>query len=117
MRRTEGFNANDPFASFDFEKRAEEGLALRTPVWSTPPFEGETVVSPVELPLPTSHAKRLRWSLAVLTAASTSTSGCCRAPLGMIEAQGMMLPLWEDVVPNVPDEELAEAAQRIAAAM
>jgi len=35
----------------------------------------------------------------------------------MIEAQGMMLPLWEDVVPNVPDEELAEAAQRIAAAM
>jgi hypothetical protein len=38
-------------------------------------------------------------------------------PLGMIDAQGMMLPLWEDVMPNVPDETLAEAAQRIAAAM
>ena len=29
----------------------------------------------------------------------------------------MMLPLWEDVLPNVPDEELADAAQRVAAAM
>lgn len=29
----------------------------------------------------------------------------------------MMLPLWEDVLPNVPDEDLAEAARRIAAAM
>ena len=28
-----------------------------------------------------------------------------------------MLPLWEDVLPNVPDEELAEAARRVAAAM
>ena len=38
-------------------------------------------------------------------------------PLGMVEAAGMMLPLWEDVLPNVPDEELAAAAQRVAAAM
>ena len=38
-------------------------------------------------------------------------------PLGMLEAAGMMLPLWEDVLPNVPDEDLAAAAKRIAAAM
>jgi diadenosine tetraphosphate (Ap4A) HIT family hydrolase len=38
-------------------------------------------------------------------------------PLGMLEASGMMLPLWEDALPNVPDEELAEAARRVAAAM
>lgn len=38
-------------------------------------------------------------------------------PLGMIEASSMMLPLWEDVLPNVPDEELTEAAKRVAAAM
>jgi diadenosine tetraphosphate (Ap4A) HIT family hydrolase len=38
-------------------------------------------------------------------------------PLGMLEAKGMMLPLWEDVLPNVPDEELREAAERIAKAM
>ena len=38
-------------------------------------------------------------------------------PLGMLEASGMMLPLWEDVLPNFPDEELAAAARRIAAAM
>ena len=38
-------------------------------------------------------------------------------PLGMIEAGGMMLPIWEDVVPNVSDKELAEAAKRVAAAM
>jgi diadenosine tetraphosphate (Ap4A) HIT family hydrolase len=38
-------------------------------------------------------------------------------PLGMIEAGGMMLPLWEDVLPNVPDEELREAAERVAAAL
>ena len=38
-------------------------------------------------------------------------------PLGMLEASGPMLPLWEDVLPNVPDEELAEAARQIAAAM
>ncbi|HXY72162.1 MAG TPA: hypothetical protein VEM41_06445 [Actinomycetota bacterium] len=38
-------------------------------------------------------------------------------PLGMVEAGGMMLPLWEDVLPNVPDEETAEAARRVASAM
>jgi diadenosine tetraphosphate (Ap4A) HIT family hydrolase len=38
-------------------------------------------------------------------------------PLGMIEASGMMLPLWEDVLPNVPDEALVDAATRVAAAM
>ena len=38
-------------------------------------------------------------------------------PLGMVEAAGMMLPLWEDVLPNVPDEELAGAATRVGAAM
>jgi hypothetical protein len=35
----------------------------------------------------------------------------------MLEARGPMLPLWEEVLPNVPDEELAEAARRVAAAM
>jgi len=29
----------------------------------------------------------------------------------------MMLPLWEDVLPKVPDEELAAAARRVGAAM
>ncbi len=29
----------------------------------------------------------------------------------------MALPLWEDVLPNVPDEELAAAAERVSAAM
>jgi len=38
-------------------------------------------------------------------------------PLGMVEARGAMLPLWEEVLPNVPDEELASAARRVAAAM
>lgn len=38
-------------------------------------------------------------------------------PLGMLEAHGMMLPLWEDVLPNVPDEELRAAAERVAGAM
>jgi diadenosine tetraphosphate (Ap4A) HIT family hydrolase len=38
-------------------------------------------------------------------------------PLGMLEAQGMMLPLWEDVLPNRPDEELRAASARVAAAM
>lgn len=37
--------------------------------------------------------------------------------LGMVEATGMMLPLWEDVLPNVTDEELAAAAERAAAQM
>jgi hypothetical protein len=38
-------------------------------------------------------------------------------PLGMLDASGMMLPLWEDVMPNVPDEELVDAARRVAEAM
>jgi hypothetical protein len=29
----------------------------------------------------------------------------------------MMLPVWEDALPNVPDEELRAAAERVAAAM
>ena len=36
-------------------------------------------------------------------------------PLGMLEASGMMLPLWEDVLPNVTDEELLEATKHVAA--
>jgi hypothetical protein len=35
----------------------------------------------------------------------------------MVEAAGMMLPIWEDVLPNVPDEELAAAAARVGSAM
>jgi diadenosine tetraphosphate (Ap4A) HIT family hydrolase len=38
-------------------------------------------------------------------------------PLGMLEAAGMMLPLWEDVLPNVSDEELRAAAEKVALAM
>jgi diadenosine tetraphosphate (Ap4A) HIT family hydrolase len=38
-------------------------------------------------------------------------------PLGMLEAKGMMLPLWEDVLPNVTDDELREAAERVATAI
>ncbi len=38
-------------------------------------------------------------------------------PLGMLEAKGMMLPLWEDVLPNVTDDELRAAAQAVAVAM
>jgi diadenosine tetraphosphate (Ap4A) HIT family hydrolase len=38
-------------------------------------------------------------------------------PLGMVEASGMMLPLWEDVLPNVSDAELEAAAKRVADAM
>jgi diadenosine tetraphosphate (Ap4A) HIT family hydrolase len=38
-------------------------------------------------------------------------------PLGMLEAKGMMLPLWEDVLPNVADDELRAAAQQVALAM
>ena len=38
-------------------------------------------------------------------------------PLGMLEASGMMLPVWEDVLPNASDDELADAAKRVAAAM
>jgi len=35
----------------------------------------------------------------------------------MVEASGMALPVWEDVLPNVPDEELRAAAERIAEQM
>jgi diadenosine tetraphosphate (Ap4A) HIT family hydrolase len=38
-------------------------------------------------------------------------------PLGMLEAAGMMLPLWEEALPNVSDEALREAAERVAARM
>ena len=38
-------------------------------------------------------------------------------PLGMVEANGMMLPVWADALPTVPDEELREAAERVASAM
>ena len=38
-------------------------------------------------------------------------------PLGMVEAAGAMLPLWEDVLPNVPDDELRAVAERVARAM
>ena len=37
--------------------------------------------------------------------------------LGMLEAKGMMLPLWEDVLPNVTDEEARAAAERVASGM
>jgi diadenosine tetraphosphate (Ap4A) HIT family hydrolase len=38
-------------------------------------------------------------------------------PLGMLEAAGAMLPLWEDVLPNVTDEQLRAAAETVASAM
>jgi hypothetical protein len=38
-------------------------------------------------------------------------------PLGMIEAAGMTLPLWEDVLLNVTDEELRAAAETVALSM
>lgn len=38
-------------------------------------------------------------------------------PAGMLEARGMYLPLWEDVLPNVPDAELEATARKVAAAM
>ena len=38
-------------------------------------------------------------------------------PLGMTEARGMYLPIWEDVLPNVPDAEVEAAAKRVAAAI
>jgi len=38
-------------------------------------------------------------------------------PLGMLEARGMYLPIWEDVLPNVTDAELEAAARKVAAAM
>jgi len=38
-------------------------------------------------------------------------------PLGMVEAKNHMLPLWEDVLPTVSDEEMAAAAREVAAAL
>ena len=38
-------------------------------------------------------------------------------PLGVLDASGPMLPLWEDVLPNATDEEVAAAATRVAAAI
>jgi diadenosine tetraphosphate (Ap4A) HIT family hydrolase len=38
-------------------------------------------------------------------------------PLGMLEARGMMLPLWEDVLPTLTDDELRAAAEHVALAM
>lgn len=38
-------------------------------------------------------------------------------PLGMLDANGMMLPIWEDVLPNVSDDELREAAEKVASAI
>ncbi len=38
-------------------------------------------------------------------------------PLGMLEASGAFLPIWEDVLPNVPDEQAVAAAGRVAAAL
>jgi hypothetical protein len=35
----------------------------------------------------------------------------------MLDAEGMMLPLWEDVLPRRPDAELLAAATAIGAAM
>ena len=35
-------------------------------------------------------------------------------PLGMLEAQGAMLPLWEDALPNVTDAECEQAAREVA---
>ena len=37
-------------------------------------------------------------------------------PLGLVEAYGMMLPLWEEALPNVTDDELLAAAEAVAAA-
>jgi len=38
-------------------------------------------------------------------------------PLGMLDARGMYLPIWEDILPNVTDSELEAAARKVAAAM
>jgi len=38
-------------------------------------------------------------------------------PLGMLDAKGMMLPLWEDALPNRTDDELRAAALVVARAM
>lgn len=38
-------------------------------------------------------------------------------PLGMLEASGAYLPIWEDSMTNVPNEELEAAAREVAAAL
>jgi diadenosine tetraphosphate (Ap4A) HIT family hydrolase len=38
-------------------------------------------------------------------------------PLGMLEATKMMLPLWEDVLPAAPDEEVQAALKKLRAAL
>ena len=38
-------------------------------------------------------------------------------PLGFLEAKGAYLPIWEDVLAKVPDEELRAAGEKVAAAM
>src|SRR5690242_19007607 len=38
-------------------------------------------------------------------------------PLGMLEAMGAFLPLWEDVLPNVTDEESRAAVEKIVATL
>lgn len=38
-------------------------------------------------------------------------------PLGMLEASGPYLPIWEDALPKVAAEELAAAARRVAAVL
>ena len=40
-----------------------------------------------------------------------------RRPLGMMEATGHFLPLWEDVLPNASDEVCREAAEKVVAAL
>ncbi|GIF50422.1 hypothetical protein Afe04nite_49610 [Asanoa ferruginea] len=35
-------------------------------------------------------------------------------PLGMVQAQKMMLPLWEEVLPRASDEAISDAKRRIA---
>jgi diadenosine tetraphosphate (Ap4A) HIT family hydrolase len=38
-------------------------------------------------------------------------------PLGMLDAMGHFLPLWEDVLPNVPDDHARAAVEKVAAAL
>lgn len=38
-------------------------------------------------------------------------------PLGMLDARGMMLPLWDEVLPNAPDADFVAAAEQIAATL
>jgi hypothetical protein len=38
-------------------------------------------------------------------------------PLGMLEARREMLPLWADLLPEAPKEDVADAEAKIAAAM